>query len=233
MNNTKSRASSLRLGFCFGTDELRKVVRLAMVAVLGLGYGAKKTRANSRSYAKVDTMSETTLDAVSILADTGPEKSETFFEKLVGINEAATISRASKGQISRDARGERLAYTLDEKGQKRYKVADLFQKYGFRDQSESSIVSRLKPKESNADTSGSEIELAILKTQLQGKDEVIRHKEEAMRRMEEEIRDLRQKQDKHLEALQRFTLLLSAPKDMSQASLIQTERKTFWQRLFS
>jgi hypothetical protein len=174
-----------------------------------------------------DAVSEPDPYGVSNESEASLQKSETFFNRLVGINEAATISYASKGQISRDTKNKSLSFSLDEKGQKRYKVADLYQKYGFREPSEASIKKELKPFGNPHETPNIDIELAVLQTELKAK-------EEAIRRMEDEIRDLRQKQDRQLETIQRFTLLLSAPKESKPVPMLalEPERKGFWQRLF-
>jgi len=174
----------------------------------------------------IDAIPEPVPKLVSLDIEAVPQKSETFFNRLVGINEAATISRASKGQISRDSKANVIHYELDEKGQKRYKVADLYHKYGFREQSESSSKEEVKPSENLTETLSSAVELAVLQTELKAKEDTIR-------RMEDEIRDLRHKQDKQLDTIQRFTLLLSAPKELQSVPMTtpEPERKSFWKRL--
>src|SRR4051812_35764550 len=79
-----------------------------------------------------ETSLEPVLKKVVMVKDTSPEFTETFFEKEVGINDAASVTQRGKGQISRDSNNGRLPYTLNDKGQKRYKVADLFQLYGLK-----------------------------------------------------------------------------------------------------
>ena len=122
---------------------------------------------------------------------------ETFFSRLVGINEAAQISRASKGQISRDTKAKRLAYAVNEKGHKQYKIADLYQQYGFRESRDTSSKGPEKPQEKTAETVRIAVELAALK--------------ERVSRLEEENRDLRQTRDRLLEQNHRLTLLLPGP----------------------
>jgi len=175
----------------------------------------------------IDAVSEPVSQGVSSDVEAVTKKSETFFNRLVGINEAATISRASKGQISRDSKANTIHYELDEKNQKRYKVADLYQKYGFREQAESSSKEEVKPFENLPETLSSAVELAVLQTELKAKEDTIR-------RMEDEIRDLRQKQDKQLDTIQRFSLLLSAPKEPQPVPMPtpEPEQKSFWKRLF-
>ncbi len=182
-----------------------------------------------------ETIQEPVSGKVSEAIETPHRESETFFRRLVGINEAATISRASKGQISRDTKSKRLAYTLDEKGQKRYTVADLYQLYGFREQKETSTTEPEKPAEINAETIKTAVEIAVLRAELKAKDE-------ALRRMEEDNRDLRQTRDKLLDQNARMTLLLPAPPAITGAALAAPEperspeppkRQPFWKRLFS
>ena len=131
-------------------------------------------------------------------------------------------------------------FTLDEKGQKRYKVSDLYQKYGFRKQKgtgsntskEPGSKTRKDPKapllENPENTSNSirnDIELAVLQAELKAKEETIR-------RMEDEIRDLRQKQDKQLDTIQSLSRLLPGPKNSQTLPASQPEKKSLWKRLF-
>ena len=171
-------------------------------------------------------MEETTLKPTSETNETTSQTGETFFNSFVGINEAATISLASKGQISRDTTSKKLPYTLNDKGQKRYKVADLYQQYGFRDQADTSIKEPEKPQENSVETiqaaNQTAIELAVLK--------------ERVSRLEGENLDLRQTRDRLLEQNTRLTLLLPAPPIPTAepiSSPAPSERKSLWKRLFS
>lgn len=164
---------------------------------------------------------------------TGSQKSEEFFNSSIGINQAISVSKASKSQISRDSNAGTLAYTLDENGHKRYKVADLYAKYGFREQGGTgSRMSKepvkklhMEPVPDVARAQQEDIERAILQTQLQAKEDVIR-------RLEEEVRDLRLNRDRLIDQNQRLTMLLPAPKQEAEAALLP-EKKSFWKRLFS
>lgn len=167
---------------------------------------------------------------------TGFQKSEEFFNSTVGINQAVSIAKASKSQISRDSNSNTLPFTLDEKSQRRYKVADLFQKYGFREQQETGSKSSKehgsRPKKeplSDANelfqTTQGDIERAILQTELKAKEDIIR-------RLEEEVRDLRQNRDRLIDQNQRLTMLLPAPKTETVQPALP-DKKSFWQRLFS
>ena len=168
-------------------------------------------------------MNETEQKNVSNVYETPSEISETFFNKLVGISEAATITGRSKGQIGRDSNTKRLAHVLDEKGQKRYKVADLFQLYGFKRPKEIVPEAVERPTETITETT---VEIAVLKAEMKAKDE-------ALRRMEDENRDLRQTRDRLLETNNRLTLLLPAPPSNTPEPFSSpTERKSFWKRLF-
>ena len=153
---------------------------------------------------------------------TDAQASETFFNRLVGINEAATISRASKGQISRDTNAKKLPFVLNDKEQKRYRVADLYQQYGFRPQEGTGIMEPVKPAEKEPETLQNAIELAVLK--------------ERVSRLESENSDLRHTRDQLLDQNARFTLLLAAPPAVTPeptSSPAPAERKPFWKRFFS
>lgn len=160
---------------------------------------------------------------VSKAEGTEPENSETFFKKLVGIAEAASITGRSKGQIGRDSNSGRLSYTLNEKEQKRYKVEDLYQLYGFRNPKEIGSKSIERQVEFTTETA---VRIAVLESELKAR-------EEALRRSEEEVRDLRQNRDKLIEQNQRLTLLLTGSKIEIAPTAPHAEKKTFWQRLFS
>ena len=168
-------------------------------------------------------MLEIDSEFVSKEEETELENSETFFKKFVGIAEAASITGRSKGQIGRDSNSGRLTYTLNEKEQKRYKVEDLYQLYGFRNPKETGSKSIERQGELNAETA---IRIAVLESELKAR-------EDALRRSEEEVRDLRQNRDRLIEQNQRLTLLLTGSKIETTSSAPQPEKKTFWQRLFS
>jgi hypothetical protein len=177
-------------------------------------------------------MNETEQKIVSNGKETELGISETFFNKIVGISEAASITGRSKGQIGRDSNTKRLVYTLDDKGQKRYKVADLFNLYGFKRPGEMVSQEEKRPIEIATETA---VEIAVLKSELKAK-------EDALRRIEEEVRDLRQSRDRLLDQNNRLTMLLPAPSAPPSAPLVVNEperrpepskRPPFWKRLFS
>lgn len=167
-------------------------------------------------------MSETVTQPISNMNETGSNNSETFFARDVGISEAANITGRSKGQIGRDSNSGRLAYTLNEKDQKRYKVSDLYTLYGFRNPKETESHSVERPIEIQMETT---VKIAVLEAELKAKEETLRYREE-------EIRDLRQNRDRLIEQNQRLTLLLPAPKTEPPPLAIQLEKKSFWKRLF-
>jgi hypothetical protein len=188
----------------------------------------------------IDIVSEPVPKEGFLVDGTPFQMSEEFFNRSVGINQATIISRASKSQISRDSNAETLPFSSNEKGQKRYKVADLYQKYGFRKQQgtgsgasmeprsktrKNSKTTLLEPPENTGQSLQSDIERAILQTELKAKEELIR-------RMEDEIRDLRQKQDKQLDTIQSLSRLLPAPKNSQVSPAPQPEKKSMWKRLF-
>lgn len=142
-------------------------------------------------------MSETTEKPFLETLETPAGISETFFNKLVGINDAATISKASKGQLSKDSNAGRIAFITNDKGHKQYKVSDLYQKYGFRNQAEASTEKPEKPQEPDAETIKSAVEVAVLK--------------ERVSRLEDEVRDLRGNRDRLLDQNNRLTMLLAPP----------------------
>jgi|GEM_PF-5314133 len=163
-----------------------------------------------------------------MVKDTSLEFTETFFEKEVGINEAASITQRGKGQISRDSNSGRLTYTLNDKGQKRYKVADLFQLYGLKKPKETGCKIDEIPTGNMSDTSDNTVALAVLQ-------ERVLAYEKAMQRMELEIMDLRQNRDKQLETIQRLTLLLPSLKTTTQEvqPVESPAKRSFWKRFFS
>jgi hypothetical protein len=166
---------------------------------------------------------------------TSMQPSEIFFARLVGINEAASITGRNKGQISRDSNSKRLPYILGDKGQKRYKVADLYQIYGLQQPDRTTTKEQKQPVENNDVTIKNAVELAVMQERLHAQ-------AETMRRMEQEIADLRQKQDKQLDTISRLTLLLPAPPVTTGTALApaeperspeQPKRQPFWKKLFS
>ncbi len=179
-------------------------------------------------------MSETVQELQNGTDGTPQETSGTIFERLVGINEAITICRVSKSQISRDSNSKRLPYIVSEKGQKRYKVADLYNLYGFREQRKISSEECEEPLEKETGTPQLAIEIAVLKAELKAKEDTLKAKDEALRRSEDEIHDLRQTRDRLLEQNNRLTLLLPAPPiTASEPVSSPPPKKSFWQRLFS
>lgn len=179
-----------------------------------------------------EVLSELVPTKDTSLDGTGFHKSEEFFNSSVGINQAINIAKASKSQISRDSNSNALTFTLDEKGQKRYKVSDLYTKYGFRDQQgtgsktvkEHGSKSKVEIQELSQNPQN-DIERAILQTELKAKEDVIR-------RLEEEVRDLRQNRDRLIDQNDRLTRLLPAPKNETE-TIAPPEKKSFWQRFFS
>jgi hypothetical protein len=174
-----------------------------------------------------DTIDVPVTSVVSLVEDTGTIPSQVFFDREVGINEAASITGRGKGQIGRDSNSGRLKYTLNDKEQKRYKVADLYQLYGLKNPKDTSSSSEKIPDENHVDTRQASIELAVLKERLHSQ-------EKAMQRMENEINDLRQNRDRQLETINKLTLLLPSPQ--SATHQLPSEpfiKKSFWQRLFS
>ena len=163
-----------------------------------------------------ETLEKTVSDDVAIIEKT---PSETFFQKLVGLSEAVTITGKNKGQISKDTTAKRLPYELNEQGHKRYKVADLYNLYGFKKPTEAALETGFKQPEKPAqETLETAVELAVLKEQLKAKDELLRLAEEDKRRAAEEIRDLRQSRDRLIENTTRLTLMLTGPQETPETS---------------
>jgi chromosome segregation ATPase len=179
-------------------------------------------------------MSEPVQELQNGTYGTPHEMSGTIFERLVGINEAISICRVSKSQISRDSNSKRLTYVLSDKGQKRYKVADLYNLYGFREQGRNGSEELKEPVEKEGGTSNLATEIALLRAELRAKADALQAKDEAIRRSEDEIRDLRQTRDRLLEQNNRLTLLLPAPPTTTPEPIsIPPAKKSFWQRFFS
>ena len=166
---------------------------------------------------------------------TAVESNGTIFERLVGMNEAIAICRVSKSQISRDSNTKRLYYILSDKGQKRYKVADLYNLYGFREQGKEGSEEPEEPIEKGSGTSNSAIEIAVLRAELKAKEDALQAKDQAIRRIEEEVRDLRQNRDRLLDQNNRLTMLLPAPPSapLVVADPEPPKRLPFWKRIFS
>ena len=185
--------------------------------------------------ATLNPMNETLENTVSNEVETQPEQSETFFNSLVGIGEAAHITGRSKGQIGRDANSGRLPHTLNEKKEKRYRVSDLDMIYKLKNPDakknetgskiettkETVSQSAVRPTEIPNETA---IELALLRQQVQHKDEIIR-------RTEQENRELKQLRDNLMDQTSRLTLLLPAPAATSFTNETP-ERLPWWKRLF-
>lgn len=182
----------------------------------------------------ISPMSETTEQSVIVEVSheggTDIISSETFLNKEVGINEAASITGRGKGQIGRDSNKGRLPFRLNEKGHKCYKVFDLHTLYGLKKPKKTSLKTEERPVINQAGAHSDAIELVILRERLQAQ-------EKTMLRMEHEIMDLRQNRDRQLETIERLTLLLPAPQKSSptQPALAptDTQKKSIWQRLFS
>ena len=184
--------------------------------------------------ATLHPMNETLENPISNEIETHPVQSETFFNSLVGIGEAAHITGRSKGQIGRDANSGRLPHTFNEKKEKRYRVSDLDMIYKLknpdakkdetRDKNETAkeTVSQnaVRPAEIPNETA---IELALLRQQVQHKDEIIR-------RTEQENRELKQLRDTLMDQTTRLTLLLPAP--ATSFTNETPEHLPWWKRLF-
>ena len=182
--------------------------------------------------ATLQAMNETLEKPISNSNETPAPQSETFFNSLVGIGEAAHITGRSKGQIGRDANTKRLPFALDEKNQKRYQVSDLSMIYGLKNPDETKKTQKetvsqeiLRPQEIATETA---IELALLRQQVQ-------HQNETIRRVEDENRDLKRLRDTLIDQAQRLTLLLPAPAAEPSSTpepKSEVQSLTFWQRLF-
>ena len=156
----------------------------------------------------------------------------------VGINQAARLVSKGKTQIYNDIKAGKLSWHI-ENGKKLLRVSDLDRVYTLKFKTDTGTEPKnhnVPPKpvqNTDPETTQKDIDLAVLKADL-------RAKEEALRRADEEIRDLRQKQDKQLETIQRLTLLLPAPPPSAPLAVTEPERSPeppqrlpFWKRLFS
>ena len=153
--------------------------------------------------------------------------SEEFFNSDVGITEAARITGKNKGRISLDSNGNVLKFTLNEQGNRRYKVSDLYALYGLKNPDKTVNESNDNPVFEGSKTQGSKpfkkysepqelskenlLEIALLKQQVQ-------YQHEQLRRSEDEIRYLRGKQDTLIEQNHRLSLLLPSPASVPSKS---------------
>lgn len=161
-----------------------------------------------------------------VVIDLGNNASEEFFKRDVGISEAVKITGKNKGRISVDSTSGVLKFTVNEKGNRRYKVSDLYQLYGFKNPEKTVSGYDKKRFEDKVEVG---LETALLKQKIE-------HQAEQLRRLEEEICYLRSKQDSLMEQNNRLTLLLPS---LAQSNPVSTEqenpsvKRSFWQRLFS
>jgi hypothetical protein len=171
------------------------------------------------------TKADETSDAT--LAET---PSSHFFNSYVGINKAASITGRNKGQISRDTNGKKLAHTLNDKGQKQYKVADLFQLYGFQQPSETKLQEHPEPQKQPPDlTTVTTADMVRLEERLAAKDD-------ALRKAEEQIQEMRIREQWLKEKYDQLSLQLTGPAVTPEAAAPTIEPptpRTFWQRFFS
>ena len=142
----------------------------------------------------------------------------------------------NKGQISKDTTSKRLPYIVNEAGHKRYKLADLYNLYGFRQpgatQENKGLHAAEKPQEINPENL---VEIATLRERVKAQEEMLRRADEERRRTEDENRDLRQIRDRLLDQNNRLTLLLPAPPTAAPepASSPTPAKPSWWKRLFS
>lgn len=183
-------------------------------------------------------MNEQVTEPIATPVTSAPETpSENPFDRHVGITEAAHMTGRNKGQISKDTSSKRLPYIVNEAGHKRYKLADLYNLYGFRQpgatQENKGLLPVEKPQDSNPENL---LELATLRERVKAQEEMLRRADEERRRIEDENRDLRQTRDRLLDQNNRLTLLLPAPPTAAQeqtSSPTPAERKPFWKRFFA
>lgn len=173
------------------------------------------------------------IDQLSEPQLTAPEPEVVHpFMAYVGINEAARLVGKGKTQIYNDIKAGKLSWCIENE-RKMLRVSDLDRVYKLKANTSQKLdrQNHNAPLEDTRLTTDKEIELAVLRAEL-------RAKEEALRRADDEIADLRQKQDRQLETIQRLTLLLPAP----GATIATKEpergaepilRQSFWKRLFS
>lgn len=120
------------------------------------------------------------------------EKSATTpFLAYVGLNEAARLTGVHKTTITRDVKAGRLSYTTDERGNKRYQVADLDRLYRVSANDATTATNsatgnndRLRPPMATDATASESMELAVLKERLAAREDVIR-------RLENHVEELR------------------------------------------
>jgi hypothetical protein len=161
----------------------------------------------------------------SILLETKNSSSEEFFRREVGISEAVQLTGRNKGKISIDSTSGVLKFTVNEKGNRRYKVSDLYQLYGFKNPDKTVYEDVKKQLDYKSETL---LEMALLKQKVE-------YQTEQLRRSEDEIRYLREKQDSLIDQNNRLTLLLpSLTKTTPEPSgkEAQPAKLSFWKRLF-
>ncbi len=123
------------------------------------------------------------LDPEAIL-DGNATTSQELFNHDVGLSEAVSMTGRNKSQISRDTNGGKLPYTLNEDGHKRYKVADLYQLYGFRTPKQQSTKDVTQPATTADETA---VELRLLRQQVQSQADTIRLLEKHTATLEQTI----------------------------------------------
>jgi len=165
---------------------------------------------------------------------TPSEKSATVsFSAYVGLNEAARLTGVHKTTITRDVKAGRLSYTTDERGNKRYQVADIDRLYHISANGATTETSsatgnndRLRPHVATDTPTPENVELAVLKERLAAREDVIR-------RLENQVEDLRN--DKRLlqGQIDVTTRLLEAKKEPTQSETENPPSKlSWWRKLF-
>ena len=165
---------------------------------------------------------------------TPSEKSATVsFSAYVGLNEASRLTGVHKTTITRDVKAGRLSYTIDERGNKRYQVADLDRLYRVSGNGATTTTSsdtgnndRLRPLVATDATTPESVELAVLKERLSAREDTIR-------RLENQVEELRT--DKRLlqGQIDVTTRLLEGKKESAQSETENLPSKLpWWRKLF-
>ena len=120
------------------------------------------------------------------------------FTAFVGLNEAARLTGVHKPTIVRDVKAGRLSYTTDERGNKRYQVAELDRLYRITTGGVTDVTSnvggnnyRLIPPHVTSVTTPDTTELAVLKERLAAREDTIRRLEQEHARALGQIDELR------------------------------------------
>ena len=165
------------------------------------------------------SMTQTTAEPVTTEKPEPIQTTEqTGFNSLVGINEAARLTRRSKGQISQDTKSGRLSYELNERQQKQYQVAELARVYGLKTGEQEGSENRDEPDEEPAKTAA--VEVLLLKQQLET--------------LKQEVSSLREDKERLWKQNEQLTgRLLAAPTPPAESTLPAAAPKSFWQRMFN